>query len=366
MGSLVEFKQQTKALFSNPPLKRVGETGIGTAVAAGAYAVSSSSPVACGFAVGAAVAIEVLKRKRGLSRIGTIDATHVQQGLLIGAGVFAAKWAISSVSEPDWDAILYEDNFRYCTPQERAARTASGLREPSPFLNPEAEVCGNASGFATPGDFVSTIVGYLLELGLSPEQAITITAHLALETGFGRRYNGNNIGGVGVTRGWAERYKARTGRDAPFWRAPGHTGQGDAPTMFFRAYPSIKAFLIEFVRTFAPRPQAGAEIISGRSGNYSGAGNALWNGGDWFRELLLAHYRGDQTAANPENSIAQHRSLERTVRRLYAESRLGLRALESRVDPRLATSLADFQRSRWLVATSEPDNDTIAALPRAA
>lgn len=190
------------------------------------------------------------------------------------------------------------------------------------WLDPAAEVQG---GFPERpvGPWLEFVVSELMKLGLTLAQAFEVTAIQAHESGWGQKYGGNNLGGVKATRAWAAAYKRRTGKPAPFRRAKGNKGTGDAQTVIYRAYTSLSDYLAEWVRTFIPRV-TGPFPVEPKDADYRRTGVAFWAGEPWVPELIAALYRGSVTAAKPERAIADHALTVTGVRVRWAQSRLGV------------------------------------------
>lgn len=186
------------------------------------------------------------------------------------------------------------------------------------WLDPAAEMQG---GFPERpvGPWLELVVGELLKLGLTLAQAFEVAAIQAHESGWGQEYGGNNLGGVKITRAYAESYKRRTGKPAPFRRAKGNVGTGDAQTVIYRAYASLADYLAEWVPTFVPQPGSVSEDY-----RYRATGAAFWSGQPWVPALIAAGYRGPVTAAKPERAIADHALMVNGVRVRWAQSRLGV------------------------------------------
>ncbi len=186
------------------------------------------------------------------------------------------------------------------------------------WLDPAAEVHDGRPSLAT-GPWLELLVTELLALGLTLPQAFEVAATFAHETGWGRAYRGNNLGGVKATKGWANGYAARTGKPAGYWRAKGNKGTGDAQTVIYRAYESIGAYCKEWLATFVPKPGT-----VGATHRYKRTGEAFWAGSPWVPAMIAAGYRGPVTKAKPEGSIREHASTVQGVRARWAQSRLGV------------------------------------------
>jgi len=196
------------------------------------------------------------------------------------------------------------------------------LAPPPSWLDPASEVHDGYPSLAT-GPWLELVVAELRALGLTLPQAFEVAAIQAHESDWGRQYRGNNLGGVKATKGWANAYAARTGKPAPYWRAKGNKGTGDAQTVIYRAYPALREYLAMWVVTFIPRVTSPVPDKA-KTADYRRTGAAFWAGQPWVPELIAARYRGSITAKRPEKAIADHALTVKGVRVRWAQSRLGV------------------------------------------
>lgn len=179
------------------------------------------------------------------------------------------------------------------------------------WLDPAGEVTGPGDPRPARGrPFVRACFDALRALGCSEAQAVEVCAVMALETGWGAKYRGWNLGGVKATAAWA-----REEPNGKWWRAPGHVASGDKPEVYYRAYPSMQAFLSYWLTHFAPRPE-GPWPYPG----YREAGRVFWSAdpSGFVAALIRRGYRGPVTARKPAASLRDHESIVRTVRRMVA------------------------------------------------
>lgn len=231
------------------------------------------------------------------------------------------------------------------------------------WLDPDAEVKSWAKPAWDRTQFIVNCVDAILHAGHAVDAAgaCEITANAVVETG-AKYYKAFNLGGVKATPAWAQRYAARTGRPAPFFRAHGNKGTGDSHTVIYRGYSSLADFWDEWLRTFVPR-----NLPSGIKHLYRKTGDAFWAQprGDWFRAMCAAGYKGPVTAKSPERSIKLHHQLTREVRTRYAQHKLGV-VVDNKWGPKSIAACKAFQRIRALPETGEVDDATLeafAALP---
>lgn len=156
------------------------------------------------------------------------------------------------------------------------------------WLDPSAEVDASNDLPRDQRAFVARHLGVLRELELDDARALELIAHVATECDWGRREHACNAGGVKALEGDAEAYERTFGGDMPWWRSAGHVASGDAPEVYYRGWPSTRAFWEWWLKRFVPR--AGAAPSS----RYARTGALFWSsvGPAWFVEMLRAGYRG--------------------------------------------------------------------------
>jgi hypothetical protein len=200
------------------------------------------------------------------------------------------------------------------------AKFTGPLGPPPSFLNPASEKKGWKHPAIPDALWPVLVVDRLLALGLMILQALDVAANVVSETGWEEQLAYWNAGGVKATKGWAIRYQLRTGHPAPWWRAHGNVGTGDAPTVFYRAYDSLDDFLDEWLHTFVPRPGTVAD-----GWLYKHAGELFWAGDPaWFAEMVHDGYKGPVTAKHPDAAVRDHVSIDHRVGRMWAQSRLAI------------------------------------------
>lgn len=236
------------------------------------------------------------------------------------------------------------------------------------WLDPAAEIHDPPTIHLEPYPFALFCVDGLVAAGAPLFRAFEVAAHFMTETGRGKAFRANNLGGVKATQTWAEAYRKRTGRPAPFFRAHGNKGTGDAETVIYRGYGSSADFFGEWLSQFVPKPKPGALTREGEAvhvADYRLAGERFWLplGRNWFAALLAAGYRGTITAAHPDGAIVENTSITRDIREAWSQ-----RALKVPVDAAWGkisrTACAAYQSLHGLAVTGYPDDGTIEALAR--
>lgn len=231
------------------------------------------------------------------------------------------------------------------------------LAPPPSWLDPAAEAKGWTRPAIATELFEPYVVDRLLAHGLTIDQALDVGANVTSETGWHEEFAHWNCGGVKCTRGWAERYKARTGRSAGWWRTHGNAGSGDSQTVFYRAYDSIDGFLTEWLLTFVPKVGT-----VDASHNYVETGRLFWSGDlGWFRHMVSRGYKGPVTARNPQPAIDAHKSITVRLATVWAQARLGL-VVDAKWGPKSARALSDFETKHGLVPGGLTSRDTLAKL----
>jgi peptidoglycan hydrolase-like protein with peptidoglycan-binding domain len=184
-------------------------------------------------------------------------------------------------------------------------------------------------------------------------QAFEIVANEAGETAWFTAHGDNNLGGVKIREAYVKRYVAVHGRPPKWWKKRGHKESGDGEWCFYvGSYDSASAFSEEWVDTYVARKPV-------PKSRYYLTAVAFWRGGDWFRELIDAGYKG--TPPDPEQSIRNHVRLTHTVRYLAAQQLLGVSA-DGIWGPKSEAVCREYQRTHGLQATGYPDDATIASL----
>lgn len=244
-------------------------------------------------------------------------------------------------------------SYMFCAPEQRR----TDLDPPPAWLSVDTEVCGGMTHFPSREAFAATIFERLLSLGLPAKLAFEVAAHFAMETGYGSSFGGNNLGGWKVTQSWANAFQQRYGRPAAWWRAEGHIEGGDRPTTYYRAYPSIDAFLLDWIDQFIPRPGT-----VDPSSKYARCGQLAWSGGDWFAELLHQGYRGSVTQADPSSAIASQNTLVQRMRDMYAQYKLGRTPASLTLDDADRAALLQAQAALGVQQTGVVDDATAVAM----
>jgi hypothetical protein len=242
---------------------------------------------------------------------------------------------------------------------------------PPRWLDAAAELPLSASRtYATPAAFIGACMAALLRVqGVTPELAADVTANACGEAAWGRACWHGNAGGWKITQAYARAHRERHGAPPPWWKARGNVRSADAAWCFYRAFPSLEAFLVEWLAHFVPRPGDTAPYPG-----YRAAGAAFWRGdARWFGELILVGYKGSpskkrlsalRAAGKPDAthpSIAAHASIRREVLEVWSQLCLGL-------DPdgawgrKSVAACTAFQAAHGLTPTGLPDAPTLAAL----
>ena len=227
------------------------------------------------------------------------------------------------------------------------------------WLDPSTQITEPEATRFTPGEFATQTVNTILELDptITAQGAFEIAAHFGGETGYGHSFRAYNLGGVLITRPYAAAYRNRTGRSAPWWRAPGHPANGDGEWLYLRAYPNLRAFVAEWLAKYLPRPGAVSE-----ASRYARTGKLFWaHDPGWFRAMLEAGYRGQTTEEHKDRSVAVHRQITERLKVLYAQGVLRMRET-GRWTQANADQMRLWQRAHGIPASGVVDPETIAAM----
>ena len=186
--------------------------------------------------------------------------------------------------------------------------------------------------------------------------AIEVIANSVGETGWGKSHRGRNFGGWKINKSDVDRAKASGGKCPPWWKALGHVLSGDAPVVYYRGFPSVDRFYVEWIERFVPRNAAPTH-------RYYKTGRVFWGveQGDWFRELCLAGYKGPVTEANPDNSVRNHKTIAQGVKTRLAQKFLGVTP-DGVWGSKSREACLKFQAGRGISATGECDLATLELL----
>ena len=247
---------------------------------------------------------------------------------------------------------------------------------PAPsWLDPSREITRSEPKLP-PAEFNAAVIDQLVAMGVPFWQAREACANALNETGLGRYYRGNNLGGWKITKGGAAAYEAQTGKRPMWWRAPGNKAPGatltdlkggDPPWCFYWGYASEGEYLAKWIAKFTPKPKPAdtreaLEKHREQTGNYKLTGFLFWAGDPaWFVALCDAGYKGANTDANPQPSYKGHLSLVRWSSVHYAQLKLGVKP-DGVFGPVSTAACRAFQRANQLPETGEPDDRTLGSL----
>lgn len=197
------------------------------------------------------------------------------------------------------------------------------------WVDEDREVTDTADRVVAPEAWARAAFEEIRALGVPIDRALEVVAHCATESSWGRRGVCHNHGGVKLSQTDTRREERRTGEGLPWWRWTGHKKSGDDPVVYYRAFPSDRAFWEFWVARYAPRS---AEVAQRE--RYVATGAAFWDPrsgpssgpAGWFVELLRAGYRGEvrqkevREARDPSahESVAEHRDVVARVRAIVA------------------------------------------------
>lgn len=133
-----------------------------------------------------------------------------------------------------------------------------------------------------------------------PQQFMIVT-NMVQETGWGRSWRGWNFGGWKITKKHTAKFP-----NATWWRAPGHVDRGDDPEVYYRGFAGPGEFLTEWFSKFVSLSPANADN-TGPGKRYHDTAQAFDHGTheEFFRALCVSGYKGEVTAADPEERISE-------------------------------------------------------------
>jgi hypothetical protein len=198
--------------------------------------------------------------------------------------------------------------------------------EPVPsWLDKMSEVTYNPPKLSKK-DFILQSLKALIALGCSIEGAFGVLANSINETGWGQSYRAFNLGGWKMYKPAA---RDAQGRPRRWWRAPGNKAPGatpddlkggDPPWCYYRAFDSLEEYYRAWLNVYVPKANPGDRP----NGRYWRTGQQFWAGEPWFDDLIAAGYKGENTQARPEHSLAEHASIVRTLTLYWAQYLLGV------------------------------------------
>jgi hypothetical protein len=168
----------------------------------------------------------------------------------------------------------------------------------------------------------------LRKLGLSHWHALEVLSNSCLETGWGSKFRAWNLGGWKINESEAN-FRRAQGKRALWYRAPGNKAPGatledykggDPPWCYYRAFASVDEFFELWLLRFTPKPGT----VNSKH-RYFKTGNAFWaNKEEWFYELCVSGYKGQNTAKAPQGSVNTHKSVFRRCLIILTQSALGV------------------------------------------
>lgn len=257
---------------------------------------------------------------------------------------------------------LFDDAWRASLATESAyAKEVKSMSKAPSWLDPSLEITSPNETHFTPGEFAVTLVPLILSIdpSISADRAFELAAHFAGETGYGRHFRGNNLGGVKINQSLIRSYTAAHGTPPRWWSAAGHIAQGDAPTVYYMGYPSLTVFLTDWLARFVPRHGTAPKS------RYARTGELFWDPasapGNWFRAMLDAGYRGDTTDTQKEGSMQAFRSITNRLKVLFGQQTIGA-AADGAWGPRSRQLAAQWQQQHGLAASGELDDATLSKM----
>lgn len=144
---------------------------------------------------------------------------------------------------------------------------------------------------------------------IPPDKLIEIAANAAVETGHGQKWNGNNWGGVKISKPYVDSYKIKYGNSPSWFRSKGHIAGGDDETVYYVHFESPQEYANYWLEKFVPMNFSDAEPTpESKKSRYYKTSKAFWENltGDtehWFYELCVSGYKGEVTKKNPAPSV---------------------------------------------------------------
>jgi hypothetical protein len=225
--------------------------------------------------------------------------------------------------------------------------------------------------YPTKASFVLACMSSLMKRGLTVHQAAEVTSNSCNESGWGRSCWWGNAGGWKITKTYADQYKSRNAKDAPWWKARGNVDSGDPDWCFYRVFPTLEVFLQEWCSHFIPRP---GSVPKGH--RYKITGEHFWaDDSRWFGDLIAAGYKGSISQIRMRSlrlvgasddshpSVAEHYRIALEVLEIWAQDKLHLDT-DGAWGPKSQAKCRDWQLTHGLVATGFLDKPTLLSLSK--
>ena len=234
------------------------------------------------------------------------------------------------------------------------------------WLDPTTEIKSNSQpeAYKKLDDITKSVVFILTSYkalrkcspALTTQQIFWIIGNSVSETGWGRLWNGYNFGGWKINKSFAESYKKRFNKGAPWWQAAGHVASGDEPVVYYRGFNEPSEFYSEWVKRFIP------SVANLTEKRYNKTGEAFWKpDSSWFKELCLAGYKGPVTQANPDKSIDSWEKVVSRCQALVAQHLLGIK-VDGAWGPKSSTACLAFQTGYNITKDGKPNFETLSLL----
>lgn len=157
---------------------------------------------------------------------------------------------------------------------------------------------------------------------LDNEQAVGIIANSIIESGYGLKHRGKNLGGWKINEAYCREYKREhNGEDPLWWKREGHLEAGDPPMCYYRVFDSYEQFFGNWITRFVPKD-------SNTEHRYHKTGKEFWNNFTepyaWFTEMVLAGYKGPVRSQNPTPSVNSFMGVIDSLKRRTAQGFLNI------------------------------------------
>lgn len=230
--------------------------------------------------------------------------------------------------------------------------------------------------YATRDLFIAEAMGVLIANKLTVRQAAEVTANACGEARWGKACYWYNAGGWKITQAFAVAFKKVHGVEPEWWKARGNVDSGDPDWCFYRVFPDLLTFLLEWCKNFVPQPGT-----VGDKHRYKATGERFWGPRDphdprtWFGDMIVAGYKGAPSAArmkairdqgHPDNehpSVVSQISITQDVLEVWAQTKLGVDP-DGAWGPKSKTKCEEFQHRLGLLVTGYLDDPTLLHLSK--
>lgn len=202
---------------------------------------------------------------------------------------------------------------------------------------------------------------------ISPDKLIEIAANAAVETGHGQKWNGNNWGGVKISKPYVDNYKIKHGVSPKWFKSKGHVAGGDDETVYYVYFESPQEYANFWLEKFIPiNYKEEEQIPENKKTRYYKTAKAFWENyqekeSHWFYELCVSGYKGEVTKKTPAPSVETLFSCKSRIEIMVSQLILGL-VPDGNWGPKSIKACMEFQNKFGMIESGNLNFDTINQL----